>query len=194
MYIADIKPVDMDDEYHDEYIDKTAIYDDLRDIVDSVTTSDFENLFKDLKTELNKYETNMMVLFCRSLYIEFVNKTSYEIVPQPDFLIDTHRSNFLDFMEFYHYDYIDFFSHLFIELDFTTDDVIKPNFVEDKIQPNGNIIMEAIETISINYSYNWILSQFLRTYDRHNFMNWIVEKIKMDKSLIICEMPELMES
>jgi len=192
---GDIKPIDMDNgEFFDHYEDNSAVYDDYRDVIDNIGKEDFRAVCLINRDKIINNDEEESIAFCRTAYIKFFDVSEYQPTPMPEFLIANDRKYFIELLEFYHFDYIDFFTNLFIEMDLTLDEVVNPRFIKETFLKNKNKILIIADKVSKVYSYNWILSQFLVTYNKDKIIDWMIKSITADKSLMVMELSNLMEN
>lgn len=188
-HISGIEPIDRDNDYFDEYDDKNSTYEEFKEIVNNIGGNDFQAAYEANRDDFSQLEDPYKIIICRAMYNKVVEDLGIMFAPEPNFLDCDHRKYFLEFIEFFHFDYIDFFVNLFIELDVPLGEIVKPKFSQDFILNNLNIILKTIdEKILRIFSHNWILSQFLGTYNKDKLKMWLIKNLKKDKSLIVIEL------
>ncbi len=173
--------VDDEEESNLDYMIPEAEIDaDFIDIINHLGTEEFKFIFLNLINEINSLDFERQRELCQKLNDKVTEIYNFEFTPSLTFDNIEDINNFLKFIEFLEYEYIDIIAKIITDLDFDllkkdVDKFLLLNFDKINIMINNLIKNENNELISI----------FLRTNTKEGLITFLKSKLEKDKMLIV---------
>lgn len=182
-------PLDeVDDEEGDlDYlIPEAEINADFTDIINHLGEDEFKFIFLNLYNEIKSLSFERQKELCQKLNDKLFEVYEFEFSPALQFENQEDVDNFLNFIEFLEYEYINIFAKILAPFDLDllkkdTNKFLEINF--DGINTRINNLVENGEIIGL-------ISIFLRTNNKYGLMIFLRERIAKDKMLIILRILE----
>jgi len=156
-------------------------------IVESIRTGEFRESYNATIPLLRKeYEFEDLQELCHEI-IKYVKERYDFIFPQTVKIEDAgDTQNVLDFIKFLEYDNEEFITNVWKYLKPETNSVRLRKYCEQ----NGNKIISEIEEQSDTRSYPKLISDFLRTYNKDDMIEWFCEQSERLNTAIILALRE----
>ena len=181
-------PLDeVDDENDLDYlIPEAEIYADFTEIINNLGEEEFKFIFLNLYNEIKSLSFERQKELCQKLNDKIFEVYEFEFSPSLQFENQIDIDNFLDFIEFLEYEYINILAKILAPFDLDllkkdTNKFLDINF--DGINTRINNLIENGEIIGL-------ISIFLRTNNKYGLMIFLRERIAKDKMLIILRILE----
>ncbi len=176
---SSIKTFELDDEEELNIEDDASRSYDFLEIIDSIKTNKFKENYLISITEVKLLSFDEQLKFCNDLLLKFEEKFDFTFPQKIEFNNKSDLNEFYNFLEFIHFNYIEFFGMLWIHLG---KDIKNVN-INEVINNNFNRIDLFINKKIDSLFYNKFINLFLRTYDKLN--NFLIEKSIESKMQIL---------
>jgi len=179
--------VDYDDERVNSESGDPVIDDGLQQyyfasVIDAMATKNFESDYKSVRGKIRLYSTEQQQLLAFSILQNLQEKYDFEFslnfTPYNQDDIDE-LYKFIEFVEYDHEKFITQIWNHMIKFDGTKLDI------ETFCKVNEGKILKEIEEQTFTHYYSEMITDFLRTYNKENLIEWFCEKSKNLKSSIL---------
>jgi len=181
---ASIPLMETDEEQDDFYLDQkilsAEIDADFESLIENFGTENFKILFLNLYNEILSLDLKKQRELCEKLNTKISEKEDFEFFPPLDFNNYLEVKNFLDFLQFINFNYINFLSLIISGLDF---DLLRKD-LNKFFSFNWKIIFSRIETY---VDENELITFFLRTNNKENLFDFVKLRLEKDKMLVILQ-------
>jgi hypothetical protein len=182
------------DEYY-EYDDsedmdvqeEVGIYNYARiSIEDDLGTYDFKNTYINLIPDIKSNPFELRRIFCQKMLDKIFEVYDFQFPTTQDVVSDSDIATVLQFIEFLEYDNVLFLSLVW--------EMLKADIMEVDIEAfckrNENIIINEVEEQLETHHQGELISIFLRTYYKENFIEWFIIQSERSKAFIKLEILE----
>lgn len=154
---------------------------DFIDVIDNFGKEEFKFIFLNVLNELQNIEFEKQRELCEKLNEKVFEIYNFEFTPQLVFDDQEDINNYLNFIAFLEYDYVDIISEIISNLDLNllrrdTNKFLLDNF--EKIIININNLIQNEKIIGL-------ISIFLRTNNKDGLYQFMDSRLRKDKMLII---------
>ena len=173
-----------------EDLDKTeelGVYNFARvNIEDNVGRTEFKNTYLNFKPEINAQPFELKRIFCQKMLEKIFEQYDFQFPEKVDITSDDAIDKVLEFIEFLEYDNIMFLSFVWEMLKV---DIMKVD-IETICNSKQNIIINEVEEQLETHDQAELISLFLRTYYKENFIKWFIRQSERSKAFIKLEILE----
>lgn len=184
----------------DEYYEYDDIDSDERDIEemvgifdyaritieDAIGKYEFKDTYMNLIPDIKDKPFKLRRIFCQKMLDKIFEIYDYQFPTIQDVASDSDIARVLKFIEFLEYD-----NDLFLSLVW---EMLKVDIMEVDIElmckRKGNIIINEVEEQLETHHQSELISIFLRTYYKENFIEWFIRESKRSKAFIKLEILE----
>lgn len=173
------------DEEENEAMAEEAIKNyEMMEVLNSIGGDDFKIIYHTMINEIKQYPLEDQFGFCRAILSRVMQEYNFEFPVEIDLLTEDSVKQIYILIEFIEFNHLKFLSELLkpYNFDFRKGDV--RTFIEN----NYSKLEGDIEIISRNVP--GIISEFLRTYNKDDMVNWLVSRIEKSRMLILLAMKE----
>ena len=155
-------------------------------IVDKIGKPDFKEHYLSASIHTKRFKIEAQQLLVNSIMNQI--KEVYDYIPSVIHDVDSYESinevyKFIEFIEYNHEDFI-------VEVwSFLKPDVNSFQVEKYCEQNSVKIISEIEEQLKSQY-FSWLITDFLRTYNKNNIIHWFCEKSKNVRGLILLNLIE----
>jgi len=175
---------EVDDEENEEMVEDAIKSYFMLEILNSVGEENFKEVYYSMIGDIKQFPMEEQFNFCRSILDKIKEVYNFEFPRQIEVLTEDSVNQIYILLQFIEFNYIDFLAELMKPYNF---DFRKGNNREF-IESNYDRIERDIEVISKNVPE--IISEFLRTYNKEDFINWLVNRIEKSKMLVLLKIKE----
>lgn len=179
-----IQLMEVDDEEFD--YDSITIKSDINDLVNNFGKEDFKDIFLNLNNEINMMNFENKRELCRKLTEKVYEVYNFEFPKKLDFDNERDVDNFLKFIKFLEFDYINEISLIITNLNI---DLLKKD-ISLFLKQNLDNIISKIDFLINSNTFSMLISEFFRTNNKNNIINFLKSKFEKDKMIIILKMME----
>lgn len=150
-------------------------------IVDKIGKPDFRQNYLCVINHIRQRQLKDQQLLAESIMNQI--KEVYDFIPSINYDTDSYEeiSGVYEFIEFIEYNHEDFIVGIWSFLKPETNSLQ----IEKYCEQNEEKIMSEIEEQLDSRYFSWMITDFLRTYNKNDFMNWFCEKSENLKVLIL---------
>lgn len=177
--IGESIPLDeVDDESNlEDMIPSAELNADMSTIINYFGTEEFKGLYLNLYHEIRLYKIKDKRELCEKIIDKISDMYDFDFFPKLVFDDENDIENFLKFVEFLEYDYINFLSEIISGLDL---ELLKKD-VNKFLDLNWSQLSLRVNS----YQKNEIISKFLRTNNKNGLYEFIRSRLEKDKMLVI---------
>jgi len=175
---------EVDDEENEEMVEDAIKSYFMLEILNSVGEENFKEVYYSMIGDIKQFPMEEQFNFCRSILDKIKEVYNFEFPRQIEVLTEDSVNQIYILLQFIEFNYIDFLAELMKPYNF---DFRKGN-IREFIESNYDRIERDIEVISKNVPE--IISEFLRTYNKEDFINWLVNRIEKSKMLVLLKIKE----
>jgi hypothetical protein len=170
-----------------EDLDKTeelGVYNFARvNIEYNVGNTEFKNTYLNFKPEIKAQPFELKRIFCQKMLEKIFEEYDFQFPQTIDITSDDAIDKILEFIEFLEYDNIMFLSFIWEMLKV---DIMKVN-IETMCNSKQNIIINEVEEQLETHHQSELISLFVRTYYKENFIKWFIRQSERSKIFIKIE-------
>jgi hypothetical protein len=174
---AEPPEMDSDQDEVDDILDHASLVSSERDILDHMGKEDFELIWAVQFEFIRNQPLEEHIRFAESLLEKVFELYDYQFPEKVYIFTKKDVEEVYSFIKFLEYKNSDFLSVICRVLGF---DVIKEN-IENYCKVNTMRIIKEVEEQSSTYYSNQLISIFLRTYIKDDFIKWFSKQIKKSK-------------
>lgn len=175
---------EVDDEENDEMAEQAFKQYVMLEVLTAIGEENFKEIYYNMINEIKQYPIEEQFTFCRAILARIMQVYNFEFPREIDLLTAGAVQQIYILIEFIEFNHINFISELMKPYNF---DFRKGN-AKDFIELNYTKIEGDIEVISRNVPE--IISEFLRTYNKEDLINWLVNRIEKSRMIILLKMKE----
>ena len=175
---------EVDDEENDEMAEQAFKQYVMLEVLTAIGEENFKEIYYNMITEIKQYPIEEQFTFCRAILARIMQVYNFEFSREIDLLTSEAVQQIYILIEFIEFNYVNFISELMKPYNF---DFRKGN-IKDFMEVNYIKIEGDIEVISRNVPE--IISEFLRTYNKEDLINWLVSRIEKSRMIILLKMKE----
>ena len=175
---------EVDDEENEEMVEDAIKSYFMLEILNSVGEENFKEVYYSMIGDIKQFPMEEQFNFCRSILDKIKEVYNFEFPRQIEVLTEDSVNQIYILLQFIEFNYIDFLAEVMKPYNF---DFRKGN-IRDFIESNYDKIERDIEVISRNVPE--IISEFLRTYNKEDLINWLVNRIEKSKMIILLNIKE----
>jgi hypothetical protein len=172
---------DEDSTLDENMINRAELEADFSEILNSFGTDEFKEIYLNLYNEIVSLDiekkSDLIEKLCDKIYEVY----NFEFIPKLEFNNENDINEFLKFIEFLEFDYIDFIAEVIKGLDLN---LLKKD-LNLFLKQNENNLISKVEFIIQKETYSKIISNFFRTNNRNNVLEFLKLKLEKSKMLII---------
>ena len=165
---------------------RSEIQADITDIVDHIGQENFREIYENLYNEIMSLDIEQKIDLCQRLNDKIFEVYDFEFFPSLDFNTENEINEFLDFIKFLEYNYI---KELALIIEGMNIVLLKKNtelFLEDY----SDQIISKIDFLIDGNKFSELISEFFRTNNKDNIIQFIRSKFEKDKMIIILKTME----
>jgi hypothetical protein len=155
---------------------------DIEDIIENFGKEEFKEIYLNSYNEIKSLDLESRRYLCQKLLEKTYELYSFEFTPKLEFSNDEEIDEFLKFIEYLEFDYIDFLSKIFKGFDL--------NLLKKDPDTFLNTYIDEIILRSLEESFSLLISNFFRTNNKYNIIEFLKSKIEKDKMLLILRIME----
>jgi len=175
---------EVDDEENEEMAEDAIKSYFMLEILNSIGKDNFKEIYYSMINDIRQFPIEEQFNFCRSILDKIKEEYNFEFPRQIEVLTEDSVNQIYILLQFIEFNYIDFLAEVMKPYNF---DFRKGN-IRDFIESNYDKIERDIEVISRNVPE--IISEFLRTYNKEDLINWLVNRIEKSKMIILLNIKE----
>lgn len=175
-----IHVLEMDDEEQINNIEEAISNYQILDILYHIGKSNFREIYLNEINDIKLLPIQEQQLFCLAILDKIQQIYDFEFSPTIDFNEKLNIENVYLFLEFLEYDHVNFLVNIWR---FLQPDLRHLN-IDQFCQKNKNKIIGEVEDQLETYEETRFSSQFLRTYNKNDLVEWITIKTKKTRMLI----------
>lgn len=150
-------------------------------VIDHMKLPDFKENYLSVLPEIQTYSAEQKQMLANSVLNVIKQKYDFQPSVNPEVNNDAEINDVLGLLEFIEYDHEDFIVEVWSYLKPDTNSFQVEKFCEHNID---KIISEIEEQLS-SRSFPWMITDFLRTYNKYEMIDWFCEKSQNLKTLIL---------
>lgn len=175
---------EVDEEENDAMAEDAIMNYEMMEVLNSIGTDDFKVIYHTMINEIKQYQIDYQFGFCRAILSRIMQEYNFEFPVEIDLLTEDSVKQIYILIEFIEFNHLKFLSELLKPYNFD----LRKGDVRTFIESNYNKLEGDIEVISRNVP--GIISEFLRTYNKDDMVNWLVSRIEKSRMLILLTMKE----
>jgi hypothetical protein len=175
---------EIDDEENDEMAEEAIKNYEMSEVLNSIGTEDFKVIYDTMMYEIKQYPLEIQFAFCRAILARIMQEYNFEFSREIDLLTEDSVNQIYILLEFIEFNNVSFLAELMKPYNFD----FRKGDVRSFIESNYSKLEGDIETISRNVPE--IISEFLRTYNKDDMVNWLVNRIEKSKMMVLLKMKE----
>lgn len=153
-------------------------------VVDHMQTPEFREHYLAVLPEIRHYPTEEQQLLANSILNTIKEKYDFELSINPEVNNQLEINDVLQLLEFIEYDHEDFIVEVWYYLKPDTNSFQVEKFCEH----NKYKIIDEIEEQLTLRSLPWMITDFLRTYNKDEIVEWFCEKSKNLRTMILLKL------
>lgn len=175
---------EVDDEENEEMAEEAIKSYFMLEVLNAIGEENFKEIYYAMINEIQQFPMEEQFNFCRSILDKIKEVYNFGFPNQIEILTPDSVSQIYILIQFIEFNNLDFLASLMKPYNF---DFRKGNirvFLED----NYDKIERDIEILSRNVP--GIISEFLRTYNKEDLINWLVNRIERSRMLVLLKIKE----
>ena len=153
-------------------------------VIDRRDKPDFRENYLSVKNDIKTYSTKEQQLLANSILNAIKEQYDFELSLNADVNNQIEINEALQLLEFIEYDNEDFIVEVWY---FLKPEINKLN-IDEYCGRNKQKIVDEIEEQLTSKSFNWMITDFLRTYSKEEIVDWFCEKSKNVRTSIIMKL------
>lgn len=180
-----IDPIpEVDDEENEDVAEDAIKSYFMLEILNSIGKENFKEIYYSMIGDIKQFSLEEQFNFCRSILDKIKEEYNFEFPRQIELLTEDSVSQIYILLQFIEFNNIDFLAELMKPYNF---DFRKGN-IREFIESNYDRVGGDIEVLSRNVPE--IISEFLRTYNKEDLINWLVTRIEKSKMIVLMKIKE----
>ena len=175
---------EVDEEENDKMAEEAIKDYEMMEVLNAIGGDDFKIIYHIVMQEIRQYPIEDQFKFCREILYRITEEYNFEFPWSIDLLTEDSVNQIYILIEFIEFNHVKFFAELMKPYNFD----FRNGNVKEFIELNYTAIERDIEVISRNVPK--IISEFLRTYNKDDMVNWLVSRIEKSRMMILLTMKE----
>ncbi len=171
---------EQDDPNQNQLNYESSVEYDSMEIVSSIGTSEFKTIYTLFINDIKQQPIVDQRRWCLDILEKIKKVYNFEFLPPPDLDDQLQLNDVYDLIKFINYDYTDFFGDVWRYIDID----LKKIDIEEYCNKHSDEILEETEDQIHSGYLSKMVSLFLRTYNKEDFIDWFIKSTKKQKMLI----------
>jgi len=177
--------LEMDDEDQQSILEVNREYSYL-EILENIGKDEFKNIYLNEIIYIKQTILEDQIIFCRRVLEKILEIYNFEFMENINIFEQIDCDNIYIYLEFLEFNHIDFLSFVwnFMGVD------LKSININSFCKQNSVLIEKAILEQIDTHLNTWMISEFLRTYNKDDLLEWFVRISQKSRMLVVLKISE----